>query len=251
MKQEILEIKELIDDLRAIDTEFLVFGARSHRYDVGPKLTESEIREFEKKHAIVLPEDYRLYLQLVGDGSGRQPKPYPYNGAYTVAGAGPDYGIYPLSESIFGDRVSEDFPFEESAECIGGPPYSDWSDNIPGALEICTSGCASHTHLIVKGAKYGTIWDGYGHDHDHFYPTDLTFSQWMRDWAERKLEVFAKQPLYKRIKVGMTIDEIIAETGEGWLKDPSPGRIRYRNKLIPAEVELDDRKVVTGILTSL
>ena len=211
INSEVLEVKGLIDKLRAADTGLRLFCAESHRYLIGPKLSEVDILKFEKENGITLPEDYRVYLQLVGNGSGRSPKPH-YSPSF-IAGAGPGYGIYPLSNIFVGDALSQPFPFEEEVEVPYEPPYDAWEGNIPGAMEISTEGCASHTHLIVKGAAFGTIWEGWD---DHFVPTNLTFIQWMRNWAEIALRVFGNEPLVNKLSLGMKKEQVREVVGVDW-----------------------------------
>jgi len=242
MEQEILEIKALIDKLRATDTECRIFGADSHRYRIGPKLSTTVIKDFEKKHDITLPEDYRLYLQLVGNGNGT-----PWReraAAWERAGAGPDHGLYPLAETVNGNRVSQPFPFTEKCE-IEYDPEDPWEGNIPGLIEIADQGCTGTTHLVVNGKTFGTVWDGA--EYDYFYPTHLTFSQWMRAWAEENLQVFANKPLVERIRVGMTKDEVIAATGEGWTERTVSELILLENALMRVQLELDESKIVLKI----
>ena len=250
MKQEILEIKALIDRLRAADTQLRVFGSQEHRYRIGPKLSEAEIERFEQKHGIVLPEDYRLYLQLVGNGNG-EPRRHKHASMASVSGAGPSYGLYPLAETVYGDRVTQPFPFEEKVELPDEPPYDDWYNGVPGALEISTMGCCSHVHLIVVGPTRGTIWEGFGHD--HFDPTHQSFSQWMRAWAEKFLSVFASPPLAQQVRVGMTKAEVFAATGEDWFERELEGEFKGITSLMHGsnlvQLMLDEQKIVVRIDT--
>ena len=69
MESEILELKRLIEQLRHEDPgDLRVFGADGHEYRLGPTLSEETLRDFERRHKIALPEDYRLYLKLIGNG---------------------------------------------------------------------------------------------------------------------------------------------------------------------------------------
>jgi hypothetical protein len=244
MEHEILEIKALIDKLRATDTEFRIFGADSHRYRIGPKLSELEIRNFEQKHGITLPEDYRLYLQLVGNGNGTPWRER--TGAWVRGGAGPYYGLYPLDETVNGKRVSQPFLFTEECE-IEYDPEDPWEADVPGLIEIAHQGCQGTAHLVVNGEASGTVWDGV--DYDYFYPTHLTFSQWMRAWAEKNLLVFDNKPLVERIKVGMTKEEVISATGEDWIERTVSDKTLFENARMRAQLELDDKHVVTTILS--
>lgn len=244
LEAEIFAVKSLIDDLRAADTEFRVFGADGHEYRVGPKLPAAEIQAFEQQHRITLPSDYRLYLELVGNGNG---DPYKeQTGPWARGGAGPSYGLYPLAETVGGPRISQPFPFTERVDIPYEPPHDEWDKDIPGALEICTMGCASHTHLVVAGPAYGTIWEGW--EYDTFEPTGLTFIQWMRAWAEEHLQIYAHRHLLQKIKVGMTKAEVIDATIEGWLeRRGESGTLYFTHRIVEALLELNEQGIVTRI----
>lgn len=243
MEQEVLEVKALIDQLRATDTQLRVFGASSHRYRIGARLSPSDVRAFESKHSITVPEDFRLYLQLVGDGNGEPWRER--TGPWQRGGAGPGYGLYPLAETVYGDRVNRLFPFEEKVELSGEPPFHDWEWGVPGALEICTHGCVSHSHLIAVGPERGTIWEGF--EYDHFAPTRLSFSQWMRAWAERELQVLGGKRLVEQIRIGMTRAQVLALTGEGWRESDAAGTTLWGNASLRVQLTLDEQKIVTKI----
>src|SRR5271165_4002333 len=70
------------------------FGVGKHHFRLNAPLSEAEIGAFEERHGVRLPNDYRLFLLLAGEG-----------------GAGPYYGIEPLSEW--------DYWFEEEAKSPG------------------------------------------------------------------------------------------------------------------------------------
>ena len=186
LEREILEIKALIERLRSLDNCFLVFGAVNHRYDIGPALSESGIKDFEREHQIVLPEDFRLYLQLVGNGSGRQVRPYPYDVDWANAGAGPHYGLHNLQD-MGRSLVSGAFPFSSKMPLPTGGWHSFADDaDIHGAMVMNSQGCSGQTHLIVNGDDYGRMWESI--EWTEFRPLNLTFSQWMRKWAETEIE---------------------------------------------------------------
>lgn len=54
-----------------------------HQYKFNSCLNESDIASFEQKFGVKLPEEYRDFLLIVGNG-----------------GAGPDYGILSLEQSL-------------------------------------------------------------------------------------------------------------------------------------------------------
>lgn len=225
MKSNVLELKALIEQLRRSDPTFRVFGSSSHRYLVGPTLSEREILAFEKKHKLTLPEDYRLYLRLVGNGNGCSQQPFPHKSANLVAGAGPGYGVYGLFDLAHGDELGQPFPFAEKVDLPDAEPYNLWDNFVPGALEINTWGCCSHAHLIVNGAEFGTVWEGF--DYEHFAPTNLTFTEWMRDWAEQALSILATEPLIDKLTVGMTQAQVAAVVGGEWQRKKNSDRCEY------------------------
>lgn len=83
MEEKIAEIIRKINTLRDLDKDFKTFGSSSHEYAFNEKLSEVELEHFEKKYDIILPDGYRLFLKLIGNG-----------------GAGPFYGINKLENSI-------------------------------------------------------------------------------------------------------------------------------------------------------
>ena len=75
------ELIELVGRVRDLDTDFRQFGARHHRYEFAPVIPLSDVRDFEARHSIRLPQGYVDYLTQVGNG-----------------GAGPEHGIFSLEE---------------------------------------------------------------------------------------------------------------------------------------------------------
>ena len=76
MDEGIDELAETLRQLRTEDTRLRVFGSPAHGYHLNPPLSEDEIQAFEADHGIRLPEEYRLFLRVVGNG-----------------GPGPAYGL--------------------------------------------------------------------------------------------------------------------------------------------------------------
>ena len=190
------------------------FGVRKHQFRMRPPMAESELIAFEQLHGVVLPEDYRQFLLLAGDG-----------------GAGPYYGIEPLSDW--------DHWFEEEAEPPGflaspcpladsastrqawdaaqerearraqgivnvgtGPSHAwkrflpdDWEEWGKGTINICDHGCTYSARLIVSGEARGRV---VYLDAQQWYPPyfvrDVSFLDWYERWLEEALG--AKEPGY-------------------------------------------------------
>lgn len=190
-----------------------VFGAEGHQFRLNDVVRDSEIASFEKRHSVRLPDDYRHFLSVIGNG-----------------GAGPFYGIFQLgtmrdpgwNNGVWQDEVGNlaaPFPYrqegllrEETGE--GGPfvigPHGyrrrvadrsvlndedpDWfAEPVNGAFPICHMGCADYIWLVVTGESRGELWhDGRaaGLAFEPLRSEDgqvLKFGRWYQSWLEQSL----------------------------------------------------------------
>src|ERR1035438_353442 len=77
------QLAEKLSLLKVRDPGLQLFGAATHRYSLKACLPREELQEFEETVGVTLPEEYRDFLLLFGNG-----------------GAGPGYGLLSLKESI-------------------------------------------------------------------------------------------------------------------------------------------------------
>lgn len=231
-QSDVVELSELLERLRAADVQHRVFGSKKHGYRVGPTLTESEIVAFEAENTVRLPEDYRCFLKVVGNG-----------------GAGPYYGLEPLGK--FGRVLSQPFPLTTASDQMSDGELDALGDgdDFPGVLEFCHQGCTIYAYLVVNGPTYGTIWNG----REDFYPTGRTFGCWYRDWLERSLRALDSERHSSRLQLGMTSREVVAAVGGKWearqIPSPHGGPIVYlESPDFPAQLELDERGQVIKII---
>lgn len=172
-----------------------VFGASSHRYEVGPPLSEEEVRVFEARYALTLPSSYRSFLTGFGNG-GR---------SYRGSAAGPFYGVYPLGEgvnelvdkpelflsrstiikprmtddewSMLTHRLNSDGLTDEDYESERGRVYA-------GLLPIGSQGCTYVHALVLNGPHVGKV---VNLDTEQSKPC-FTFEASFLDWYERWLD---------------------------------------------------------------
>lgn len=208
-------IRATVGSLRTADPDLHVFGAMGHRYEFRPPIAGRVLAEFERKHRVRLPADYRTFLSELGNG-----------------GAGPFYGIFPLgmfdgsgdrevewseNDSIVG-RLSERFPHDVAwnlppetltpPEHFGSDEEEDawfadrdavyWApSHVNGAIPICHHGCAIRTYLVLSGPEAGNVWlddrasDGGLQPHLGADGNHLTFATWYLRWLDdcrRELE---------------------------------------------------------------
>jgi hypothetical protein len=208
-------IRDGLRRLRESRQTLKVFGAETHRFQVHPPLAEAAVRQFEDRHGIQLPPDYRGFLIHIGNG-----------------GAGPAYGLFKLGEMDdslgqeqwqqgdgFVGVLSKPFPHRAAwNDRTGEPAYDDtreddpeWEDeyqeqmdaweklywnpaNVNGAIPICHLGCAIRQWLIVSGPESGNVWHDDRVDLGGLKPVHqkgrdrVTFGQWYTDWLDDALQ---------------------------------------------------------------
>ena len=202
--------KEHIIKLRKIDgnrifkkNPFKIFGSETHKYKLNNCLKESEIKEFENKHLIDLPIDYRNFIKTIGNG-----------------GTGPAYGLYKLEDwnleldienNIF---LSTNFPHKEKwnkkysgdendLDYTESEEFINWEleyfseNHITGSIRICHYGCAIYYLLVVSGLEKGNIWIDDRANDEGIFPFSnetkkrYTFTEWYNEWlseSEKKLK---------------------------------------------------------------
>ena len=84
--------KEILEKLAFIrrHKEFASFGVKEQEVSYNPCLSEEDIKEFEHKHCITLPDDYRTFISEIGNG-----------------GFGPGYGLLPLDKAIVDFKLKD------------------------------------------------------------------------------------------------------------------------------------------------
>lgn len=212
MRAQIERIKAKLEQLKQLDKHFSLFGSRKHRYNLNPRLTDKEIRDFETKYEIKLPEGYVLFLTDIGNG-----------------GAGPFYGLEPFKNVLFNDLeyrrpespLNPAKPFlhtapwnlefgptvsEEDNEEEYERQYEEFSEAYAdveqrnGVLAVCNYGCGISLNLVVNGQEYGHLWtDDRGNDNG-IYPScelgnedKITFLDWYELWLDNSLKEIGGQ----------------------------------------------------------
>jgi hypothetical protein len=155
-------IREKLAQLQSLDVSCQVFGAEKHRYQLGPCLTETEVRAFEAKHQVKLPDDYREFLLEMGNG-----------------GAGPGHGLNALDHVIDWEYGPLNSPFR--VETCGSPVDKPAS----GMLVLGDKGCGYTNVLVVTGDSRGMVWEeisGGGEFHPTGYDYLSWYDRWLNEW---------------------------------------------------------------------
>ncbi len=193
------ELKSFLIQLQDEDPDFRVFGASEHRYQLHPPLPEATIRLFETQYGITLPDEYRHFLSVIGNG-----------------GAGPYYGILPLAATTEFCDPSRPFPFKGKTR-PRRQAVERWATNQePGVLAIAERGCMLYCYLVVNGANHGTVWNGL----DALHLAGASFTTWYMGWiAQMKtygLPALRRERVTQGIEPGMRQNEVIRLCGALW-----------------------------------
>ena len=178
-------ILKLLGQAKAKDPDLARFGAYSHQYKLAAPAGEEAIQEFEEQQGIRLPEEYRDFLMLVGNG-----------------GAGPYYGLYglkalkeDLSDShggVMEEPVIYPKMSEEEWDRMADPEGRRKGEEVhpyAGILPIGTQGCTLMTGLMLAGPYRGQV---VYYDEDFCGPPFFTREKGFLEWYERWLrEVIA------------------------------------------------------------
>lgn len=203
MREVIARLQAKLIQLRLRDPGYQIFGSASHQYQLNPCITEQRLCDIESAYQIGLPPDYRTFLHVLGNG-----------------GAGPDYGVFPIEQSL--EKSLDDArllaaPFPHTSawnldpEAVGanfatGERIGEYDalycrdEFVQGALRIHTEGCGRFTLLVVSGSESGHLWLDSRTDDHGIYPlvsaadpeARLTFIEWYEAWLDRSLRALTR-----------------------------------------------------------
>lgn len=189
-------IRELVRRASIADPSCNIFGSEKHRYQLNPPVSLEEVRRFEERYHLHLPEEYVFFLTEVGNG-----------------GAGPYYGLYPLEKievyteylESYTEKEAEEYPAfidksltpeawaarMKEAEACGNEEYDAIMKKVcAGLIVIGTQGCTYDNLLLCKGSENGNIvyidWN-LEPEYGPFF-TKMTFLQWYERYFTEIIE---------------------------------------------------------------
>jgi len=183
-------ILKLLEQAKRKDPDFDRFGAGSHQYKLSAPASEEMLQGFERQYHIQLPEEYRDFLRLIGNGGAG-----PYYGLYGVGAKKiPDFVdiccidaepvIYPKMSDEDWDRVA-DPEGRRKGEKVH--PYA-------GILPIGSQGCTLMTGLVLKGPYRGQV---VYYDEDFcgqpFFVREKGFLAWYERWLREVIAGYEEE----------------------------------------------------------
>ena len=206
MKEQLQRIQQKLAQAKAADKDLEVFGASSHKYHLNPPASEAEVLAFEEKYGVSLPEDYRAFVQTIGDANAQK----------LDTMAGPYYGLYAFGTQVDdllykGSEIYLKAPcalspdmIQEEWEALSSPLLMDEEEEeytrqcgkvFGGLLPLGSQGCAYYHTLVLTGPYAGRVVNV---NWDLLQPT-FAFETNFLDWYERYLdEVISGQLLDDR-----------------------------------------------------
>ena len=217
-----IDARRRIVEMREIDSRFeLVFASSSHKYKILDPVCEERLLEFESKNGVQIPAEYRSFLTSFG------------------AGGGPGYGIYDFRkvESV---SVKQRFHLTDSQEWPDDDDDPIW--DLPGLLNISTSGCGHDWSIEINGPQPGTMWVNAG---DRLQRCD-SFGTWYGEWLDRVEWGLQKHKIIAdMIASGAAISEIAIECGVEPIVLKQNGVTYIHFKGIPARIGADGDRAIS------
>ena len=205
-QEQLHRIQQKLAQAKAADKDLEVFGASSHKYHLNPPASEAEVLAFEEKYGVSLPEDYRAFVQTIGDANAQK----------LDTMAGPYYGLYAFGTQVDdllykGSEIYLKAPcalspdmIQEEWEALSSPLLMDEEEEeytrqcgkvFGGLLPLGSQGCAYYHTLVLTGPYAGRVVNV---NWDLLQPT-FAFETNFLDWYERYLdEVISGQLLDDR-----------------------------------------------------
>ncbi len=250
-------IFELLEQAKAKDPDFERFGAENHQYLLSAPAGEAKIQEFEKQYDIRLPEEYRDFLMLAGNGGAG-----PYYGLYSLEKLSRlllDRDIYPVrSEPVIYPKMSDE-DWDKAAD-----PEDLREDEVcpyAGILPIGTQGCTFMTGLVLAGPYRGQV---VYYDEDFcgkpFFVREKGFLAWYERWLR---EVIVG---YRSVSFGVNLDgaprqlmELYEQAGDTQEKEEiiqsfykfdalPPMQENYFKQVCAREADLEIRTKLIGMM---
>lgn len=149
-------LRDAIAHLASHDPSHRRFGARHHRYRVGPPIEADRLATIEAELDVRLPDEYRDHVTAISDG-----------------GAGPYHGLIPL-----------DHPIQVAAARGVFVPDAPGRALYHGVVGLAHLGCGYVAMLVVDGWAKGQVWLDARGSGDGVIPIAAGFRDFYLEWID-------------------------------------------------------------------
>jgi hypothetical protein len=185
-------IRKQLAELRQLDVDRNLFGAKIHGYELQPTISEADITHYEKQQGITIPEEYRYFVTEVGNGGAG-----PF---YGISGVPAQYGLDDLAAPFAYTKYTQEKSGSNLRQQINELDESDedfdekyeeltlkyWAENnANGALHICDYGCGLRFFLVLNGTERNHIWFDACADFDGFSPVYIPTTGFSTEWCHQ------------------------------------------------------------------
>ncbi|MEM8852141.1 MAG: SMI1/KNR4 family protein [Pseudomonadota bacterium] len=185
MADQIDRIHTKLEQARSIDSDLKAFGARSHRYRLGPVISEDRLVDLETRYGARLPSAFRAFVMHVGNAPAHLYREY--RGI-----AGPFYGIY-SAQSVLRSLVISDDPIltDDQRDPRMVKILDDFEkhliipdDMTRGFAVIASQGCSYDTLLGVTGRHRGRVVTFNDDNRRAVFAFEADFLDWYERWLD-------------------------------------------------------------------
>lgn len=172
MTVRLAALRERIQLLAAIDPGHQIFGASTHRHQLGTPVDADGIGALEAELG-PLPEDYVALIRAFG-----------------MTGAGPYYGLLAPRPPRDPQHALQPDP-RRGFPCDGATPYdarlADGASVLDGTVVLADQGCGGRSLLILRGPHAGEVWSDWTSEQGTVAPEARTVIAWYEQWIDRAL----------------------------------------------------------------
>ncbi len=160
-----------------------------------PPLPEATVADFERRHGVTLPDDYRRFLTEVADGIDCDGGPVFALAAGEATLTGAPGGSFPYSSAYAADLMARlaALPARPFSDIMAAPEVQAGQQpgDPPGCLALADLGCGDYSVLVLTGEQRGKLWrlgDFDAPETAALYQggsgtAQLEFADWLEQWC--------------------------------------------------------------------
>lgn len=177
IKEKLKKLGNILEARRNIniDTKLNLFEVAWYQYQPLPPVSEKEIKDFENRFAIKLPEDYRSFLCEISNGGIGPNSLYSFEETLQILLQETEIDNveaflnrpFLLSNALVRTDYVGKVALDEFEKSIDNEKHPEL---VQGCLPIASFGCGSNVLLVITGQARGTLWLDSRHNNEGLWP---------------------------------------------------------------------------------